>query len=142
MAAKEKRFIVVSVGDTLGFGYNEHEIPQLLKLGEAYSPDHLVMNRTGFLAHFRTTKANVRKAFSLVANAEKLRDTDKRFTELKIGVAEGKLVGEFDFLGNIKKDGIGLLGDAIVRAVLQEQSPLAYKPQLSSLAETLHVRIP
>jgi hypothetical protein len=141
MTTKEKRFIVVSVGDTKGFGYNEHELPILARLGEAHSPDLLVMNRTGLLAHFFTSRASLKKVESLVTAAEALRSADSNFEDLKIGIGEGLLVGEFDWLGRVKSEGIGLIGDAINAAVRQEDMPFSYRSTLSEIANQLHAQI-
>jgi hypothetical protein len=141
MTAKEKRFIVVSIGDSRGFGYDEHELPILVQLGEAHSPDLLVMNRTGLLAHFLTSRSRLKKVKSLITATEALRTANPSFGNLKIGMSEGPLVGEFDWLGRINRKGMGLLGEAINTAVKQEEAPFSYRSTLSEIANQLHVQI-
>jgi hypothetical protein len=140
MAANLKRFIVVSVGNTGSHGYNERELPVLAKLVESHSPTHFTMTLTGALVYFRTTRMNLRRVQHLVAEAETLRTADIRFSQLKIGLSEGELLGDFNWLGRFRDNGVALLGHAIVEAVRQETSPGAYKDRLKLLAQNLALK--
>jgi len=138
VSARAKRFIVVSIGDTGSDGFDEHELPVLVKLVKSHSPDHWVMVHTGAVVHFRSSKNRFRDVQRFIADAERHRASDPRFSTLKIGLAEGELVGEFDWLGRIKAGGLGLLGDAIVEAVRQEKVPGAHLEKMKSLAQSFH----
>ena len=130
----------MGLGDTNSYGYDEHALPVLLALADSYSPDYRVFTQTGVVVHFLTSKKKFEQARQLVASAESLRTSDARFSDLGIGVSEGELIGDFDFLGRVKAGGIGLIGDAIVEAVRGEKILGAYKEKLNSVAQSLHVQ--
>jgi hypothetical protein len=137
VGAKLKRFIVVNLGDGDSFGYNEHELPLLLKMVLTRSPSHHLMTHIGVVAEFVTSEASFQKVRSLISEAEALRDTDPRFAKLAIGVAEGELVGDFDWLGRLKREAF-LVGDALVEAGRTQRTPGAYRDRLAGIANSLH----
>lgn len=139
MSAKIKNFIVVSIGDTGGYGYDEHSLPILLQLVDSSCPEHRVFTHTGVIGHFRTSRKNIEIVRRLVAEAESLRVGDVRFAELKIGVAQGDLIGEFDWLGRLKRGrgAVGLIGGAILEAVRCERSG-DYAGKLESIGGILY----
>jgi len=138
VSAKSKNFIVVSIGEVGGYGYDEHSLPVLLRLVDSHAPDHRVYTHTGVVGHFFTSKKKLEIVRHLVSEAEALRAGDVRFADLKIGIAEGELIGEFDWLGRVKNGGVGLLGDANLEAVRAAKIPGAYKDKLNFIAQSLY----
>ena len=137
MSAKPKRFIVISIGGTGGYGYDEQTLPVLLRLAESHNPDHWVSINTGIVSHFRTSKRNFLAVQKLVAEVESLKISDPRFSDLKIGVAEGELIGDFDWLGRLKTAGISLLGDTINEAVRASSKASDYQAALHTISERI-----
>ena len=60
----------------------------------------------------------------LITKAELLGDTDSRFATLGIGLADGWLIAEFDWLGRVKSEPLGV---AVNDAVRPSREPLKYK---------------
>ncbi len=139
MSAKAESFIVVTVGDAGGYGFDEHTLPMLLVLVDAFRPDYRSFTHTGVTAQFRTSRRKLIAVQKLVKAAEALRSNDARFAELKIGVAEGELIGEFDWLGRVKTTGMGLMGDANVEAVRSEKAG-DYEAKLTAIEQSLYER--
>jgi len=137
VSAKAERFIVVSIGDTDGHGYDEKALPLLLALVDAHAPDHRIFTHTGVVAQFRSSKQKLQVVRELVAQVERLRAADPRFVELKIGIAEGELTGNFDRLGRVKAGAMGLLGDANIEAVRGEKISGDYARKLNLIAQGL-----
>ena len=135
MRAKAERFIVVSVGDTGGYGYDEHTLPILLTLVDSHRPDHRHFTHTGVLGCFRTSRKKLETVRVLLSEAERLRFGDSRFDSLKIGVAEGELIGEFDWRGRVRS--AMLFGGAIVEAVSSERSSTSHQEKLESISRNL-----
>ncbi len=139
--AKAKSFIVVSIRNVNGCAHGEHLLPLLVTLIDSHAPDHRVITNRGVVVHFRTSKRKFKRVRTLVAQAESLRARDARFAELKIGVAEGELTGEFDWFGRVKSYGyVGLFGGANLEAVRSETTPGACKEKLRSIAQHLDVQ--
>jgi hypothetical protein len=136
MGAKTKRFIVVSVGDTGGYGYDEHTLPVLLNLVDSHRPDHRQFTHTGVVGYFRSSKKGLEVVRVLISEAERLRREDLRFDALNIGVAEGELIGEFDWLGRLKSK--SLIGGAIAEAVTAERSSMGCQSKLDLIRRSLY----
>ncbi|MFA5190476.1 MAG: hypothetical protein WC740_07120 [Verrucomicrobiia bacterium] len=138
MSAKIKRFIVVSLSDSNSWGYNEHTLPLLLRLVDSSMPDARSFTHLGVVAYFLTSPQALVAVETLITQAGALRDSDSRFATLSIGLAEGELLGEFDWLGRLKKNSIVPLGTAYNEAVLSAEEPQKYKETLRVLRERLH----
>ena len=141
VSAKAKSFIVVSIGNTSGCVDGGQLLPLLMTIIDSHAPDHRVITNKGVMVHFRTSKRKFKMVKSLVAEAGALRTRDARFAELKVGVAEGELIGEFDWFGRVKSYGyLGLFGGANLEAVRSETTPGACKEKLRSIAQNLDVQ--
>lgn len=92
----------------------------------------------GVVAYFLTSPQALAAVESLITQAGALRDTDSRFATLSIGLAEGELLGEFDWLGRLKKNSIVPLGAACNKAVRSAEEPQKCKETLRVLREKLH----
>jgi hypothetical protein len=136
VSAKAERFIVVSVGDTDGDGYDEHTLPVLLRLVDSHFPDHRRFTHTGVVGCFRTSRQKLETVRTLILEAERLRSEDSRFGSLKIGFAEGELIGEFDRRGRVIS--AMLLGGAIAEAVASERASTDQKAKLESISRSLY----
>jgi hypothetical protein len=133
MNVKEERFIVLSLGDTDSWGYNEHTLPMLIQLVDEYNPDARFFSRTGVVGYFFTSQSALKRVEEIVENAEKLRKEDERFSTLGIGVAEGKMLAEYEQSGILKQGSMMPIGDASVHAVRMSDKSGNYKESLSSL---------
>jgi hypothetical protein len=135
VSLKYKRFIVLTLGDTESWGYNEHTLPMLLQLVDSSGPDYRMFTHTGVVANYLTSKRALKAVEDIIARAETLRDKDPRFATLGIGLAEGELLAEFDWLGRLKADGDRPLGPALSDAVQVEGEPQRYRKILQTLRE-------
>jgi hypothetical protein len=140
VSSKRKRFIVLSLGDTNLWGYNDHTLPMLLRLVDSSTPDYRVWTHVGVLANYLTSARALRKVEKVIASAEALRDTDPRFLTLGVGLAEGELIAEFDWLGRLKEGRTDLrpLGQPLNDAIESERKPGKYKQILEELRRTLN----
>ena len=140
MSFERKRFIVVSLGDTDSWGYDEQTLPMLLQIIDSSTPDFRVWTHIGVLANYLTSTHALRVVEEVIAKAARLRDSDPRFATLGIGLAEGELSAEFDGLGRLKTDRTSIrpLGEPLNEAVRCEREPEKYKETLRTLRERLH----
>jgi len=140
MSLERKRFIVVSLGDTKSWGYDEQTLPMLLEIIDSSSPDFRVWTHVGVLANYLTSPRALKVVEDVIAKAERLRDADPRFTTLGIGLAEGELSADFDWLGRLKTDRKSMrpLGEPLNEAVRCEREPEEYKETLRTLRERVH----
>ena len=138
MSAKRKRFIILSLGDAESWGYDEHTIPVLLQLVDPSAPAARIFTNMGVVAYYLTSRRTVAVVEGVIAKAEALRDTDSQFATLGIGLAEGELVAEFDWLGRVKTDRFMPLGGAVNDAVRHEREPQKYKVRLRELRERVY----
>ena len=112
----------------------------LLQLIDSSKPDFRVWVHTGVLANYLTSARALTKVEEVIAKAEKLRDTDSRFATLGIGLAEGELSADFDWLGRLKTDRTSMrpMGEPLNEAVKCEREPQKYKETLKALRERVH----
>jgi hypothetical protein len=140
VSAKTRRFIVVCLGDTdaTSSGYDEDALPILWELAAFSKPAAHTISHKGTVTYYLSSRRAVAAVEALVARAEALRDTDSRFTTLGIGLAEGQMVAEFDWIGRVKLDRSAPLGrtanDANSRLLRQ---PREYKDRLREIKESL-----
>jgi len=110
-------------------------MPILLQLVDSSGPAARIFTHIGVVAHYLTSRRTVAVVEGVIAEAEALRDTDSRFATLGIGLAEGDLVAEFDWLGTVKTDRFMPLGGAVNDAVRPGREPQKYKERLRELKE-------
>jgi len=113
MNATVAPFIVVILGDSDAYGYDQHAIPVLAQIVESSSPDARTASHLGFVAYCRTSASTLEAVKILIADAEALRQGDSRFASLGIGLAEGELVAECDSMGRVSIDRIAPMGGAV-----------------------------
>jgi hypothetical protein len=139
VSAKRKRFIILCFGNTDAdsLGYDEETLPLLWKLVDSCKPAARLFNHMGAVAYYLASLRTIAVVEGLITKAELLRDTDSRFATLGIGLAEGWLIAEFDWLGRVKSDRFMPLGDAVNDAARPAREPQRYKERLRELKESL-----
>ncbi len=137
MGAKVKKFIVLCVGDKDAYGYDEHTLPLLLHLIDASTPDARIFTHTGVVAYYQICRHALGAIKDAVSRAERLRDSDSRFSTLGIGLAHGDLIANFDWLGRLKQDSTPM-GMAVNHASAGVRDAKKYNEILKELHETLH----
>jgi hypothetical protein len=139
VSAKTKRFIVVCLGDTDtdSLGYDEDTLPLLWELAAPSKPVARTFNGKGTVTYYVSSRRAFAAVETLVAKAEALRDSDSRFAKLGIGLAEGHMVAEFDWLGRVKSDRFPPLGRTANDANSLVRQPQKYKERLREIKESL-----
>ncbi len=92
----------------------------------------------GITAYYLTSLRALVSVETIIAQTEALRDSDLRFNALGIGLAEGELIAEFDWLGRLKKNSITPVGISTNEALGHAKEPQKYKETLRILRERLH----
>ena len=138
MSIKRKRFITLTLGDTNSWGWNEHTLPMLLQLVDFSSPDYRMFTNIGVVANYLTSPRALRAVEEAIGRAESLRDNDLRFAALGIGLAEGELFAEFDWLGRLNTERERPMGSSLTDAVRIEREPLRYLEILQALRESIY----
>jgi len=133
MAAKDRRFTVLALSDLDKWGFNEHTLPLLVALIDSEAPDYLQVVFSGVTGYFTTSPRAISRVEKAVRGAEKLRDTDERFSRLGIGIAEGKMIADFDWWGGVKKTGIPPLGQVANEAVACSYKLDDYREKLKAV---------
>ena len=136
MKARAERFIVVHAADKENWGYNEETLPILLTLVDSFGPDQRFFSHTGVVGYFRTSSQKVGVVKSMVGQLETLQSSDERFSYLGIGVAEGELIGKFNWFGRL----VGresLFGSANNEAARNLQIPGAFTESLNEIERRL-----
>jgi hypothetical protein len=116
------------------FGYDEDTLPILWKLVDSCKPAARRFTHMGTIVYYLTSRRTIAVVEGLITKAELLRDTDSRFATLGIGLADGWLIAEFDWLGRVKSEP---LGGAVNDAVRPAREPLKYKERLRELKGSL-----
>jgi len=137
VSTKRKRFITLTLGDTESWGWNEHTLPMLLQLVDSSTPDYRMFTHIGIVANYLTSRRTLKAVEDVIAGAERLRDSDSRFATLGIGLAEGELIAEFDWLGRLKTERERPMGSSLTDAVRVEREPLRYRKILQTLRESI-----
>jgi hypothetical protein len=138
VSIKRKRFITLTLGDTESWGYNEDTLPMLLRLVDSSSPDYRMFTHTGVVANYLTSPTALKAVEDVITKAESLRDSDSRFATLSIGLAEGELIAEFDWLGRLKTDRERPMGASLADATRVEREPQRYREILQTLRESIY----
>ena len=126
MSARENNFIVVSLGDKNSYGFDEHTLPRLIELVDGTAPDARFFFNTGVVAYYLTSRSTLKKAERVAREATALQSSDSKFLSLGIGVSEGKLVADFDWLGRVKSMPMGDAANTASRGVhISGQSAVA-----------------
>ena len=110
----------------------------LLRLVDSSEPDYRVFTHTGVVANYLTSSRALRAVEEAITKAECLRDSDLRFAKLGIGLAEGELFAEFDWLGRLKTDRERPMGSSLTDAVRVEREPQRYREVLRRLRESVY----
>src|SRR5438128_2305474 len=95
------------------WGFDETTLPPLLELVESSSPNCRTVSHLSIIAHYLSSKQALKAVGKVVTMAETLRNNDLRFKTLGIGLAEGELIAEFDWLGRVKTHRTQPLGDSV-----------------------------
>jgi hypothetical protein len=135
---KRKRFITLTLGDMESWGYNEETLPMLLQLADSSGPDYRMFTHTGVVANYLTSRRALKAMEEAITRAESLRASDSRFATLGIGLAEGELFAEFDWLGRLKTDRERPIGTTLSDAVRVEREPQKYREILLTLRESVY----
>jgi len=136
MSSKGKRFIILAFGERgVRYGVNMHgegsPIPlPLVKLLYSFEPDNGGLGREGCEAFFRYSRRNLRKLERMVAEVEKLRET--QFPALGIGLAHGRIGGQHNWLGRLKRR-FNPDEETLERALAAVQGPQTYRETLNEL---------
>jgi len=138
VSIKRKRFITLTLGDTESWGYNEDTLPMLLRLVDSSSPHYRMFTHTGVVANYLTSPVALKAVEEAIAKAESLRDSDTRFATLGIGLAEGELVAEFDWLGRLKTERVRPMGASLSDATRVDREPQRYRQVLQTLGESVY----
>jgi hypothetical protein len=137
MSGKIKRFIVLVLADRDNYGYDEHTLPPLLAVMDSGSPDTRHSTHLCVIGFFLTSSRSLSRVQGVIRQAELLRSTDNRFASLGIGLAEGRMVADFTWLGRLKLNTLPL-GDTANTAARSAQIPDGYRQPLQSLHEEFH----
>lgn len=138
MSIKRKKFIVLTLGDTESWGFNEETLPLLLRLVDSSAPDHRQFSHAGVIAYYLSSRQALRQVENVVAQAEALRDADSRFGSLGIGLGEGEMLVEFDLLGRLKTERVQPIGGMVADASRIERAGRRYKEALQTLRAKLY----
>lgn len=138
MSIKRKKFIVLALGDTESWGFNEETLPLLLQLVDSSCPDHRQFTHARVIAYYFSSPQTLRSVEGVVSQAEMLRDSDSRFVSLGIGLAEGEMLAEYDLMGRLKTERLQPIGGFVADASRVEREGRRYKEALQTLRERLH----
>jgi hypothetical protein len=133
-----KRFITLTLGDMESWGYNAVTMAMLLRLVDSSSPDYRMFTHTGVVANYLTSPRALKAVEDAITQAESLRDSDSRFATLGIGLAEGELFAEFDWLGRLKTDRERPMGASLTDAVRVEREPQKHREILQTLRDSVY----
>jgi hypothetical protein len=137
VSIKTKRFIVLSIGDRDSVGYNEETLPLLLQMIDSGSPEARFFTHTGVVSYYQTSLQALAAAENVIHQIETLRVTDSRFSTLGLGLAEGDVTADFDWLGRLKPSCRVLVGRVAAEAVACEREPEKYKEKVQALRNEL-----
>lgn len=137
MAGKIKRFIVLVLTDGDNYGYDEKTLPPLVAVMDSGSPDGQHSNHISVIGFFLTSFRSLARVEAVIQKAEHLRSTDSRYAKLGIGLAEGRMVADFTWLGRLKHEMMPL-GDTANSAARSAQLPNGYLEALQSLHHEFH----
>ena len=87
MKIREENFYIVSVGDRDGWGFNEMTLPVLNRIFDEAASDGKKVFHSGIVAFFQAKRHEVEEIRRLCDQLRCLRDEEKDFESLGIGVA-------------------------------------------------------
>jgi hypothetical protein len=87
---------------------------------------------------YLTSPRALRAVGEAITKAESLRDSDSRFATLGIGLAEGELIAEFDWLGRLKTERERPMGASLSDATRVAREPQKYREILRTLRESVY----
>ena len=118
--------------DRDNYGFDEHTLPPLIALMDSASPDARQWIHTGVIGYFLTSSAALARVQQVIAQAEHLRGTDDRFASVGIGLAEGRMVADFNSPGSLNPEMVPL-GTVANDASRSANVSHAYQQPLKSL---------
>jgi hypothetical protein len=98
-----------------------------------------MFTHTGVVANYLTSLRALKAVEDVIARAESLRDSDPRFVNLGIGLAEGELVAACDWRGRLTARP---MGSSLTEAVRVEKEPQKYREILRTLRENIYGAAP
>jgi hypothetical protein len=136
MSPKGKRFIVLVFGERgvrygVGRDGQGSYVPRpLMELLYSEKLDNGGLSRYGCEAFFRYSRLNLQKVERLVAGAERLRET--QFPALGIGLAQGRITCQRNWLGRLKRF-FNPDDETLNRAYAAVRGPQTYREMLREL---------
>ena len=136
MNPKGNPFIILAFGERgVRYGVNAHGqgslFPRpLVDLLYSIEIDNGGLGRGGCEAFFRYSRRNLQKIERMVIEAEKLRDT--QFPTLGIGLAHGRITGQRNWLGRLKRR-FNPNDETLAKALAAVQGPQTYRETLKEL---------
>ena len=136
MSSKGNRFIILTFGERgVCYGVNMQGqgslFPRpLIELLYSFKIDNGGLGRGGCEAFFRYSRRNLRKIERMVTEIEKLRET--RFPNLGIGLAHGRITGQRNWLGRLKRR-FNPDNKTLERALAAAHGPQTYRETLEEL---------
>ncbi len=117
MKVKHDNLIILYITDEWGF--NEITWPILAQVIERGKPDYVeFLNPGTFYIYYKGTKQKRKKYDSLLAEMKGLIAGDDRFEDVRVGMANGKMIFEVDWLGRIKSPPIGGPGNDAMKNII------------------------
>jgi len=135
MSGKRKEFLVLAIGDREAEGYDELALPRLLQMIDSSAPDAKVFTPLGVLGFYLRSPRAASVVERVISQAESLRDSDKTFATLGIGLAHGPLIADFHADGSVNPT-FAPLGEVANRASRAVQGAQNYREVLSDLYDT------
>lgn len=135
MSAKLKTFIVLAVGDKESWGYDEYTLPLLVQLIDSSDPDAREFTHTGVVAYYVRSNRTIAAVQEVLSRVESLRDSDRRFETLRIGLAHGQMIVDFDWLGRLKRS-FAPMGEVANRASAGVRGAQTYRDTFAELQKT------
>jgi hypothetical protein len=134
MRSKGKRFMILTFGER-GVCYLGTGIPfprPLMEVLYSRKLDSGGLWRGGCEAYFAYSRRNLRKIERMVAEVEKLRET--QFPTLGIGLVHGRITGQCNWLGRLRR-GFSPDSETLERAYAAVEGPQTYRETLKELFE-------
>jgi len=135
VSGQRKEFIVLAIGDRDAEGFAEEAFLRLRDLIESSAPDARIFSHIGGVGYYLRSARAVATVEDVISRAETLRDSDKAFSTLGIGLAHGPLLADFDSHGRVDPAflPVGVVANDASRAVHETQT---YRETLAELHAT------
>jgi class 3 adenylate cyclase len=135
VSGQRREFIVLAMGDRESQGHDEAAQLRLFQLIDSSAPDSCISSRIGIVGFYVRSARSVAAVEQVISDAEKLRDSNKAFATLGIGLADGPLIADFHVDGSVNTafTPVGEVANQASRAVHGAQN---YRERLSDLYQT------